>query len=88
VGAGNIIAVDTFDQKLECSREFGATHVVNATREDPIARVQVTCGRGGRITRSRRWGAPGPSSRPSGRLNRDGTVVVIWISPAGTCALD
>ena len=38
-GAGEIIAVDTFDSKLEMAKEFGATTVVNATDEDPVAVV-------------------------------------------------
>ena len=38
MGAGKIIAVDVFDQKLEWSREFGATHLVNAGKRGPVAR--------------------------------------------------
>ncbi|PYN11350.1 MAG: hypothetical protein DME05_24620, partial [Candidatus Rokuibacteriota bacterium] len=40
VGAGKIIAVDTVKQKLAWAEEFGATHVVDASAEDPVARVQ------------------------------------------------
>ena len=31
-----IIAVDKFDFKLEKAKEFGATHTINSTREDPV----------------------------------------------------
>ncbi len=40
-----IIAVDLKDDKLEFARQFGATHVINATREDPVKRVlEITNG--------------------------------------------
>jgi S-(hydroxymethyl)glutathione dehydrogenase / alcohol dehydrogenase len=35
-GAGEIIAVDTFDSKLEMAKEFGATTLVNAKEDDPV----------------------------------------------------
>ena len=38
VGAGQIIAVDTLDNKLDYARAFGATHTVNAQREEAVAR--------------------------------------------------
>ena len=38
-GATTIIAVDLLDNKLELALEFGATHTVNASREDPVARI-------------------------------------------------
>jgi Zn-dependent alcohol dehydrogenase len=33
-------------QKLARAEEFGATHVVNAATEDPVARVQALSGGG------------------------------------------
>ena len=36
-GAETIIAIDTNDEKLELARKFGATHTVNATREEDVA---------------------------------------------------
>src|SRR4029450_11579911 len=46
-GGAKIIAVDVMSQKLAWAEEFGATHVVDASREDPVARVQALAGRGG-----------------------------------------
>ena len=43
-GATTIIAVDLLDNKLDMSREFGATHTVNAAREDPVARIRELTG--------------------------------------------
>ncbi len=36
-----IIAVDLLDNKLDMARAFGATHVINAGREEPVARIQA-----------------------------------------------
>src|SRR5256885_13031329 len=47
VGAGKIIAVDVNRQKLAWAEEFGATHAVDASKEDPVARVQAIGGIGG-----------------------------------------
>lgn len=46
-GARRIIAVDLSDHKLEAARRFGATHTINASRQDAVAAVQtLTDGRG------------------------------------------
>jgi S-(hydroxymethyl)glutathione dehydrogenase/alcohol dehydrogenase len=37
--ATKILAVDILDHKLELARQFGATHLINASREDPVKRV-------------------------------------------------
>jgi len=39
-GAAPIIAVDVNPQKLELARRFGATHVVDASRDDALAAVR------------------------------------------------
>jgi len=47
-GAYPVIAVDVLDSKLETARAFGATHMVNVTKEkDPVNAVKdMTSGRG------------------------------------------
>jgi S-(hydroxymethyl)glutathione dehydrogenase / alcohol dehydrogenase len=46
-GADMIIAVDMLDNKLEMSRTFGATHLVNAANGDPVEQIlQLTGGLG------------------------------------------
>jgi Zn-dependent alcohol dehydrogenase len=46
-GARHVIAVDILDSKLETARTFGATHVINPSREDPVKIVKdLTAGRG------------------------------------------
>ena len=44
VGAKTIIAVDVNDEKLEIARKVGATHTVNASKEDPVAFINSVCG--------------------------------------------
>jgi S-(hydroxymethyl)glutathione dehydrogenase / alcohol dehydrogenase len=39
-GAGQIIAVDIFDAKLEVARRFGATDVVNAAKTDAVEEIR------------------------------------------------
>ena len=42
--ASVIIAVDLLDNKLDLAREFGATHAVNASRDDPVERIRELAG--------------------------------------------
>jgi S-(hydroxymethyl)mycothiol dehydrogenase len=46
-GAGKVIAVDLDPGKLDLARQFGATAVVDASREDVVARVQELTGGNG-----------------------------------------
>jgi len=43
-GATTIIAVDIDPRKLEWAKQFGATHTVNASEGDPIARIKELTG--------------------------------------------
>lgn len=43
-GATTIIAVDILDNKLDMAMEFGATHAVNASRDDPVERIMDLTG--------------------------------------------
>lgn len=40
-GASEIIAVDVQDEKLEKAKMFGATHAINARKEDAVAKIRV-----------------------------------------------
>ena len=39
-GARQIIAVDVHDSKLDTARRFGATHMVNASKVDPVKEIK------------------------------------------------
>jgi S-(hydroxymethyl)mycothiol dehydrogenase len=43
-GARMVIGVDVVEQKLEWARRFGATHTVDATREDPVDAIRALTG--------------------------------------------
>jgi S-(hydroxymethyl)mycothiol dehydrogenase len=40
VGARTIIAVDLDPRKLALAKDFGATHTIDASKEDPVARIR------------------------------------------------
>ena len=71
-GAAPIIAVDVNPQKLELARRFGATHVVDASRDDALAAVRDLTGGGAEYTSSASATSPSSArrsmpSRPAGR---------------------
>jgi S-(hydroxymethyl)glutathione dehydrogenase/alcohol dehydrogenase len=85
-GAGQIIAVDVRNDKLEAAKGLGATHIVNAAQEDAVAAVSaLTDGRGVDV-------AIEALGRPETVVNafmmtRDGgRMVVIGIAPGTTTA--
>ena len=84
VGAGKIIAVDPVKQKLAWAEEFGATHVVDASAEDPVARVQALSGRGGVDFAFEVVGTQKTIEQALNATHRGGTCVVVGVSPAGT----
>ncbi|MEX2598019.1 MAG: alcohol dehydrogenase catalytic domain-containing protein, partial [Dehalococcoidia bacterium] len=46
-GAGEIIAVDVRADKLEMAQAMGATHVIDSSAQDPVAKImEITGGRG------------------------------------------
>jgi len=84
VGAAKIIAVDVLPKKLEWAEEFGASHVVDASREDPVARVQAIAGGGGVDFAFEVVGTQRTIEQALLSTHRGGMAVVIGISPAGT----
>jgi Zn-dependent alcohol dehydrogenase len=52
-GAHPIIAVDLDDGKLEFAQTFGATHCINASKEDPVAAIHALTPRPGQFNISR-----------------------------------
>jgi len=84
VGAGKIIAVDVNVQKLKWAEEFGATHTVDASREDPVARVQAISGMGGVDFAFEVVGTQKTIEQALSSTHRGGMCVVVGVSPAGT----
>jgi S-(hydroxymethyl)glutathione dehydrogenase / alcohol dehydrogenase len=83
-GATKIIAVDTSDFKLDMARQFGATHTVNATSEDPVKTVrEMTNGLGVNYS-FEVIGVPELIRQAYDLTAAGGTVTVVGVSPPGT----
>lgn len=79
-GATPIVGVDLVDFKLEQARRFGATHTINARREDPIRRVQeLTHGQGADYT-FEAIGQPVTLGQAFDCAGKGGTTVGIGVS--------
>jgi S-(hydroxymethyl)glutathione dehydrogenase/alcohol dehydrogenase len=84
VGAGKIIAVDVNRQKLTWAEEFGATHAVDASKEDPVARVHAISGMAGVDFAFEVVGTQKTIEQAFASTHRGGMCVVVGVSPAGT----
>ena len=85
-GAGQIIAVDVRDDKLEAAKGLGATYTVNATRGDAVAAVNaLTDGRGVDVA-IEALGRPETVVQAFMMTRDGGRVVVIGIAPGTTTA--
>jgi S-(hydroxymethyl)glutathione dehydrogenase / alcohol dehydrogenase len=84
VGAGKIIAVDLLRQKLDWAKEFGATHCVDASKDDPVAQVQAIAGGGGVDFAFEVVGLQKTIEQAFASTHRGGTTVVVGVCPAGT----
>jgi S-(hydroxymethyl)glutathione dehydrogenase/alcohol dehydrogenase len=83
VGAGTLVAVDVHESKLDRAREFGATHAVNASAEDPVISVRaLTAGRGVHHAFDA-VGSPATVRQAYDTLGKTGKLVVLGIAPAG-----
>ncbi len=83
-GAGRIIAVDRLPYKLGLAEEFGATHQVNASTEDPVRRVSEITGGFGADYAFEAIGAPRVIETMLDCLHRGGEAYVIGVSPHGS----
>jgi S-(hydroxymethyl)glutathione dehydrogenase/alcohol dehydrogenase len=78
-----LIAVDVSDAKLELAQQLGATHVVNAERDDPIEAVRaITGGRGADFT-FEAIGIAATIEQAAAMLAPAGTAVLIGQVPDG-----
>jgi S-(hydroxymethyl)glutathione dehydrogenase/alcohol dehydrogenase len=84
VGAAKIIAVDVMPQKLAWAEEFGATHAVNAAKEDPVAAVKALTDRDGVDFAFELVGTQKTVEQALLATHRGGTCVVVGVCPTGT----
>jgi len=81
-GAWPIIAVDTVDSKLALAEQFGATHLVNAAKEDPAPKVREITG-GGADFAFEAVGDVEVLAQAFDSLDRGGTAVMVGVPPLG-----
>lgn len=81
--AGQIIAIDLLDNKLEYAREAGATHVINSKREDPVRAIQKLTGGWGVDYAFDAIGLPQVSRQAYDAVRKGGTAVIVGMAPTG-----
>ena len=78
-GARTIVAVDLDDRKLEWAKQFGATHTVNAGKEDPVEFIRsVTEGNGADVC-IEAIGIPAVYKQAFEARDLAGTVVLVGV---------
>jgi NDMA-dependent alcohol dehydrogenase len=80
-GAGMIIAVDLRENKLEFARQFGATHLVNASQGDAVEQVRAITGGRGVDYAFEVVGLPSTMRQAFDVLAKCGVAVVVGIGP-------
>ena len=80
--AAKIIAVDTVPYKLELAESMGATHFVNAQKEDPVERIKEITG-GGADYAFEVIGFPATVRQAIESVRITGTAVMVGVQPAG-----
>ncbi|MBT6276084.1 MAG: Zn-dependent alcohol dehydrogenase [Chromatiales bacterium] len=82
-GAGKIIAIDLVGSKLNLAKQFGATHTVDASSEDPVRAVRELTG-GGVHFSFEAIGNKTAAEQCFRMLRPGGTATVIGMIPVGT----
>ena len=87
-GAHTIVAVDLDDRKLEMAREFGATHTVNSSIEDPVEAIRAVTDGNGVDVAIEAVGLPVPYQQAFNARDLAGTVVLVGVpNPEATLEL-
>jgi len=85
-GAGDLIAVDLDDGRLEAARALGASHTVHAGREDAVEAIRAITGEGADVVLEAS-GAPRSPGVAIAAAKRGGTVLIVGLQ-AEPVALD
>ena len=83
LNASKIIAVDIREGQLEFAMKFGATHSVNASHQDGVARVREITGGLGVDYSFEVYGSAETVETAYAMARKGGTVVVVGIAPLG-----
>ena len=82
IGCARIVAVDIVESRLNLAKELGATHTVQANKEDAVVAVQ-NLARGGVDYAVEATGIPAVMTQAFDVLKPSGTVVVLGVAPPG-----
>ena len=82
-GAFPIVAVDLHDHKLELAQELGATHLVNATTEDPVRAIKAAVGDAGADVVIDNTGNVGVIESAYGLTKPQGRTILVGVPPSG-----
>jgi S-(hydroxymethyl)glutathione dehydrogenase/alcohol dehydrogenase len=82
-GAGKIIAVDTLDKKLAMAKKLGADCLINASVDDPMAKVMELTG-GGADYALECIGNVNVMTQAFASIRFGGKLIVVGMAPLGT----
>lgn len=82
-GAERIIAIDIHANKLEMARGFGATDFVDASKEDPVAKVRELTD-GGADYAFEVVGLPQAITQAFDMVRRGGEAIIVGMAPLGS----
>jgi len=82
-GAERIIAIDIHPNKLEMAREFGATHFIDASKEDAVAKVRELT-EGGVDYAFEVIGLPQAITQAFDMARAGGEAIVVGMAPLGS----
>jgi aryl-alcohol dehydrogenase len=85
VGATTIVAVDVIPGRLTLAKELGATHVMNAKQDDPVAAIRDITG-GGADFALESTGRPEVVRQAVDALGTRGAFGIVGAAPIGTTA--
>jgi NDMA-dependent alcohol dehydrogenase len=82
-GAGKIIAVDTLDKKLNMAKKLGAEYLINASQDDPMAKVMEITG-GGADYALECIGNVDVMAQAFSSIRSGGKLIIVGMAPLGT----
>jgi (R,R)-butanediol dehydrogenase/meso-butanediol dehydrogenase/diacetyl reductase len=81
LGAAPLIAIDVADRRLRTAAALGATHTINADRQDASEAVQAITGRQGPHVVIEASGAPASPAAALAMVRRGGDLVIVGLQP-------
>jgi len=82
-GAGKIIAVDTLNKKLAMAKKLGADYLINASQDDPMAKIMEITG-GGADYALECIGNVNVMAQAFASIRFGGKLIVVGMAPLGT----